>query len=231
MSYCSQCGKLLSDDDVYCSKCGLPVAEDRKMSENEEQIRAMSVEESIAYAKEISSQYEEIHKIKTAISDCEADIRKYKPSDKKVRYSAFRFFWPSLIIALVAFWIVVLTGFVISLYTYSEGTLLIFEFIGLLVIAGILLIGGSKAQKKRDSLNYSISEEEYRRKKKYTDKQRELETLENRLKKAKASAADFDRIVPVPMRNRSKMEIVIDLLERGRAGTIEEAMDICKTVK
>ena len=231
MPYCSQCGKLLSDEDEYCSKCGLPVSEDRNITFGNSDTGAMSVEESIALVKEMSSKFEAINKLKTSISDCEAEIEKLRPSANKVRYSAFRFFWPFLIISLVAYWVIVLIGCIVSVKTDDISGIYISEFAGFIVIAVILIAGGLNSQKKRDFLNFTVREEESIRKKKYDEKQKEIELLKNSLKDLKASAAKYDRLVPFRMRHKSKMDIVIDLLENGRAKTIEEAVEICKNIK
>ena len=223
MDFCEKCGTPLRVDGK-CPKCDMPVpVKDNKT------VSDMSVEESIKLAEKLSEGYEDLKTIKSEMDACEAEIRSKREYKERVRYSAFRFFWPFLIIAAVAYVFVVLAFSMIAL---SSGNTEFpsFAYLIAFIVAGIiLLVGGSRARNKRDSLNVSVINLERERQKRLRDLEVKYSKLKQVREEVRKMVCEYDYIVPASMRNKLTMDLVKDFLSTGRAQTFTDALELCGT--
>ena len=229
MAFCSKCGKVLNEGDVFCSECGQPVSVENRASSVQ-----MSVEESIALAEKLSADYDELNKIRDEISDCELELKKTETNtDTSVRYSAFRFFWPFLIIAFVVFWLVVIIGIVFLATAESASRSAIYgvDCAALIAAAIVLIIGGVRARNKRDYYNANMSSLIRSKNKKEHDLKIKLDMLKTKLRVKKKAADEYNSIVPLQFRTRQYMDKVVSLLKAGRAQSIDEALELCKRLQ
>ena len=109
MPFCSKCGNELNVEDIFCSKCGFKSdfnedADAAAAQDTSVDRPAMTKEESIALAEKLSKDYKTLERLNKDISDNETILS--RPADYQFRpHSAFKFFWPYLIYAAIAFWI------------------------------------------------------------------------------------------------------------------------------
>ena len=226
MRFCSNCGAQINGNDPFCSKCGQSVVEDAALIQ--EMRKNLSTEESISLADKLGHLYESIQQTKEKISDCELDISRNKPDAKPVRYSAFRFFWPFLIIGAVSYVLVYIIGSAISIANSSEAGIYISAFVALIALAAILIGGGSHARSKRDLSNMEYLNRERARSKKTHDLQISMESLKTDMRKRKKEADQYNDLVPSNMRNKRSMDRVKSMLQSGQTQTFVDAVELCR---
>lgn len=227
MSFCSRCGYELKEGDVFCSQCGRAVEEDAKIPETDAASVQMTREESISLADKLGSEYEDLRMIRGEISNCQLDIRRCEPSKNPARYSAFRFFWPFLIAAMVSFWLVYFIGAVIAYLSLRSEGIFISEIAGFVVLAAVLIFGGSYARNKRDSLNMSLVNQERMNSKKEHDLKIRLDELRKKQIQVKKGTEEYNSLVPAALRNKSAMNKVKMYIQGGQADTFAEAIGLC----
>ena len=122
----------------------------------------MSKEDSIALAERLTHEYKALEKLRTQISDNETILK--RPVDGSyAQHAAFKFFWPYLIYAAVAFWVLYFLFVFIASGTSSAGVLIV----GMLCLCSpviLLIVGGVKAFRSREEANAAESEAIRRRK-------------------------------------------------------------------
>ena len=234
MYFCRKCGFQLQNEDGFCPQCGEERNESTEVKESvsepgvtaTEATTPKTVEESIELADKLSNKYNALTHIKEEIADCETQLKRNLNVAKAPRHSAFKFFWPFLIFASVACFIVTLIGAFIAVATNSEDTMTLSEFLGVLA-AGILLIaGGNRARSKRDALNSQIADEEYKHKKYCNELEKKLEDLKRRRAGLTKAVEEYNYLVPLSARTKVKMDMVKDLLLSGRAQSFSQAIDL-----
>lgn len=222
MRICKKCGNQLTDDDVFCSKCG----------SKQEKFDALSKEESIELADKLGDHYSTRQMLKEQISDCEMDLKRYNMPVKPVRYSAFRFFWPFLIIAQVAALVIgVIVLLVVISLTWSrhadvEEYRPLAYIVVLLVEAGTLGIGGVFATRKRDKLNAVIYQNERANNNRVHNIKNQLGEYSAKLRTVNEFLSKYEDRVPVTMRSKLKMYAVKDLIEKGEAEDFDRAIEL-----
>jgi hypothetical protein len=235
MAYCRKCGAQLKEDDVFCFLCGQPidrqanteafaVAETGKETVVSEQARPqMSKEESIALAEKLKVEYSTIERLHKEVSENETALRRPISLSGR-RYSAFRFFWPFLIYAYLALNAVLILGVIFASADDTGSGYMITLFLAFGTAVGLLIFGGVRAGRKRDSLN----EELYWDEQNILKKQKELENrtaeLKVKLKNKKNDVAEYQKIVPSKYRTKYYMERVILLLQTDRATDFNDAI-------
>jgi len=228
MAFCSKCGYELREGDVFCAKCGWSLAEGEKLLGLEFDSVQMTPEESVELADKLSVEYENLRLIKEEISNCESDIRKNAPSEKPPRYSAFRFFWPFLIAAMVTFWVIFFIGCIIVMYaSWEVDDIYGAEIAGLVVAAIVLAVGGTIASNKRDSLNTGLLNEERYKSKKEHDLKLKLDGLKRKQIEMKKGVQEYNSLVPAALRNKATMNKVKMYIQNGQANTFSEAIKLC----
>ena len=229
MIICKKCGFEFEDSFEYCPMCACAVAEEAGFAGGTASEPQMTPEESVALAEKLASDYEALRLIKDEIEDCELEINRNQTLEVRPRYSAFRFFWPFLIIAAIAFWVVFLVGTGIAVVQVNRDGVYVAEFIGFAVAAIILAAGGVRARRKREELNDQYSEIERSRNQASQVQKRRLDELKVKQRKMQREADKYNDQVPVTMRNKSQMERVKASILTGRAQTFSEAVELCHT--
>ena len=229
MAFCSKCGFELREGDAFCAKCGQSFAEDAELMGLSSPVVQMTAQESIDLADKLGSIYENLRVIREEISDCEEGIRKNTHDPNPPRYSAFRFFWPFLIIAVVAFWVVffICIGILLASNGSADGVY-VSEFIALIAAVIVLIAGGTRARNKRDELNASVANYERTKSKKKHDLNIKLDELKKSQRAFQKSTEEYSTLVPAALRNKKTMERVKMLIQQGQAQTFTEAIDICR---
>ena len=233
MYYCRKCGFGLQDGEGFCPQCGEQKTETTVAVEQSSETASKSgatspqtVEESIELADKLSSKYFALTQIKDEIADCENQIRRSNNVPVARRHSAFKFFWPFLIIASVSCSVVTIVGAFIGVASNSEGMAYVGEFLGLIAAAIILVAGGSRARNKRDALNSQIADGEYRQKKARNELEKKLEDLKRRRTGLTKAVEEYNYLVPYSARTKVKMDMVKDLLLSGRAQNFRQAVEL-----
>ena len=228
MPFCSKCGNELNVEDIFCSKCGfrsdfnedadVAAAQDTSVDRP-----AMTKEESIALAEKLSKDYKTLERLNKDISDNETILS--RPADYQFRpHSAFKFFWPYLIYAAIAFWILYFLFVFIASGTSSAGVLIV----GMLCLCSpviLLIVGGVKAFRSREEANAAESEEIRRRK--VDNENLKKRTDELRLKRTVITKrlSDYNQIVPPALRTSTRMEKSRVLIQTGKAEDFYDAID------
>ena len=187
-----------------------------------------SAEEGIDLADKLSIEYENMRLLKEEITNCERDIKRNQLPERRKRYSAFRYFWPFLIIAVAVLWVVFFVGFIVLFKTEADvDSVYIAEFVSFIPAGIILTIGGKIARNKREAMNMTLVNEERLISKKIYDHQRRLDELKKMQIEVKNNVSEYNYLVPVPLRNKDAMSIVKTFIESGQAKTFSEAVELC----
>ena len=188
----------------------------------------MSSEEGIDLADRLGIEYENLRILKEEITNCERDIKRNQPPERRKRYSAFRYFWPFLIIAIAVIWVVLLVGCILFAYSNANPTVVyIAELFSFFPAGFVLIIGGKIARKKRESMNMILLNEERLMSKKSYDLNCRLDELKKMQIEVKKNVSEYNYLVPVPLRNKDTMSTVKTLIESGKAKTFSEAVELC----
>ncbi|MCR4766946.1 MAG: zinc ribbon domain-containing protein [Saccharofermentans sp.] len=228
MPFCSKCGNELNVEDIFCSKCGFRSdfnedADAAAAQDTSVDRPAMTKEESIALAEKLSKDYKALERLNKDISDNETILS--RPADYQFRpHSAFKFFWPYLIYAAIAFWILYFLFVFIASGTSSAGVLIV----GMLCLCSpviLLIVGGVKAFRSREEANAAESEEIRRRK--VDNENLKKRTDELRLKRTVITKrlSDYNQIVPPALRTSTRMEKSRVLIQTGKAEDFYDAID------
>lgn len=227
MPFCSKCGNELNVEDIFCSKCGFrsDFNEDADAAAQDTSVNrpAMTKEESIALAEKLSKDYKALERLNKDISDNETILS--RPADYQFRpHSAFKFFWPYLIYAAIAFWILYFLFVFIASGTSSAGVLIV----GMLCLCSpviLLIVGGVKAFRSREEAN--AAESEAIRRRKVDNENLKKRTDELRLKRTVITKrlSDYNQIVPPALRTSTRMEKSRVLIQTGKAEDFYDAID------
>ena len=229
MAYCRNCGAQLNDDDIFCFKCGQAVdrnANEDAVAENMYDASAavpMSKEESIALAEKLKVEYSTIERLHKEVSENETALRRPISLSGR-RYSAFRFFWPFLIYAYLALNAVLILGVIFASADDTGSGYMITLFLAFGTAVGLLIFGGVRAGRKRDSLNEELYWDEQNILKKQKDLENRTAELKVKLKNKKNDVAEYQKIVPSKYRTKYYMERVILLLQTDRATDFNDAI-------
>ena len=227
MPFCSKCGNELNVEDIFCSKCGFKsdFNEDADAAAQDTSVNrpAMTKEESIALAEKLSKDYKTLERLNKDISDNETILS--RPADYQFRpHSAFKFFWPYLIYAAIAFWILYFLFVFIASGTSSAGVLIV----GMLCLCSpviLLIVGGVKAFRSREEAN--AAESEAIRRRKVDNENLKKRTDDLRLKRTVITKrlSDYNQIVPPALRTSTRMEKSRVLIQTGKAEDFYDAID------
>ena len=229
MPICSKCGRELRDDDIFCSKCGTKISNPdeaievtEEVKEQSTELEKLSLEESIKLAEKLSRDYSELERLRNDIAENEAILK--RPIPLRARYSAFRFYWPFFIYALIAFWVIYIIGGIISINVASSGGIIFTVILAFSAVAFFLVYGGARAVGMRESLNTAAAESERtskRRRDELTQKTSSLRTSMNLLRK---KLTVYDTRVPSGFRKKASMERIKGMLQTGKAADFDEAI-------
>ena len=237
MAYCRKCGTKLKDEDVFCYMCGQSIDRGEPSSPVVDSfdedgtpilaVPSMTKEESIELAEKLKAEYGAIEKLQRDISDNETVLKRpVNPSGR--RHSAFKFFWPFLIYAYLALNIIYIVGALISGANNDEGGIIASLFLGLGAAAGLLIFGGIRAGRKRDSLNQALADEEYQMRKRQNDLVNRNNELKTKLTSKKREVSQYTSMIPSKFRTKQYMDRVLMLLQTGRAESFADAINMLK---
>lgn len=221
MRICVNCNTPLRDDDVFCKTCGLKI-------ENR-----LSLEDSIFLAKELEKKYAERDRLKKEISNLEIESAKYRLPERRLRYSAFRYFWPfiiysqlSCLVVGIVFVIILLNSRLIDMGEESLKTLI--TFFCFLAMGATIIFGAVYARIKRDRMNRKLEEEEQVRSNEQMKIEFKISELRGSLRNLEYNLKDYEKRVPEFMRYESGMKKVRQLLENGEAEDFDIAVCKCR---
>lgn len=227
MPFCDKCGISLTSDDLFCPKCGnkiniKPVAEEPAAAVS---VPRISKEESIDLANKLIPSYDALEQLKAEIQEKEAVFT--APLPTAPRHSAFKFFWPFIIVAFAAYVIATLIFFALNVFSETrEAATYIGGFVGLVAAAAILAGGGAYAKSKRDKLNNIEAAKVYTLRQKNEVLKKETSELKTRCSALKKSISKDEAAIPVRHRNKASMEKALALVQSGRAENLYDALDI-----
>ena len=229
MPFCSMCGKELKTEDVFCPFCGSKSDFGEDAGSGSEQVASierpeMSKEESIALADKLSRQYKAFERLNQEIRDNEAIIN--RPSNYQFRpHAAFKFFWPFLIYAFIAFWGFYFIFLIVASARNSGAAGLFFALLTLGAPIALIIIGGVRAVRLRETYNRAEMDAIHKRK----QNEEELKKRTNELRTKKTVMAkdlnQYSTIVPSALRASTKMERVKSLIQTGKAENFYDAID------
>jgi hypothetical protein len=187
----------------------------------------MSKEESIGLAETLAKKYYQVSQMTGEVNNVKEELERAKKQSEKpvARYSAFKYFWPYLIAAVVAeILVVVLGGIILSSGTYTNSAYSAYSFFKFATPVAIIIIGLVLAIRKRNSLNRvaveSHSTDLIREKKLEED----LEAKKKRIAEFKDQIKEYDDLVPEKLRQKIFMEKVKKMLESGEADDFADAI-------
>lgn len=228
MKYCEKCGAGMPDDVLICPECCYS-KDSEETSGFAEELARLSTEESIALAEKLSADYEALNNLRAEISDDEQNLRRCLNVDDKVRYSAFRFFWPYLIVSQVIAVLVMVIVILIAVAFDNRNLVLAAESFAFIAMAVTIIVGGVKARNKRDILNSNLIDNVRSKKKKAHDLSIEIEELKGKKKALEESLLKYRYVIPSALRNKSRMDMVKNMLVTGKAQGFTEAVTLCRS--
>ncbi len=224
MAFCNKCGTGLTGEDLFCPNCGNKIDTAIFEEDKEPELPSMTKEESIALAEKLSAEYGALEKLIQEISEAEAIIK--RPLPEAPRHSAFKFFWPFLIYASVAFTILYIAAILFSQTSYEAA--MFFYSLALLSIPILLITGGVRAVRLRSEYNQS----EYETFSK-TRKQQGLDrNIQDSILRKRQNLLDktrkYNSIIPFNLRNSAAMSRVKVLLQSGKVESFEDALKLLR---
>lgn len=222
MAFCISCGRELKDDDLFCPKCG---AKNETVTVEEPMAAPESKEESIALADKLFSEYKSLERVTREIEDVKSRLCLQVGNTPK-QHAAFKFFWPFLIYAAIAFTI----GYVIaSICAYSSPeAALFFLALGLIAIPILLIIGGVRAVRLREEYNRTEYDSVIRRNQQQELDKRNHDALIRKRQNILDKLKEYNPIVPVTLRDSASMSKIKILLQTDKAESFGDAVKILK---
>ena len=188
-------------------------------------------EESIELASFLADKYRELETKEAEFINNKEKLDSIPDDDKVPRYSAFKFFWPYLIIASVAEAVVYTMCFLSAFVVKSDLASSMISFILILITwPAIVIFGAVKARFKRREYNNGVDMKIHSNQRQRAECQHNLERLEKELVRIEDETREYDDIVPSTMRNYDCMQTVKRTLENGMAEHFEEAVSRLKPV-
>lgn len=228
MPFCNKCGNKLDEGDVFCSVCGAKVsitAQSKGASGSSQSndypdpAPVMSKTESIALLEKLASKYGSLERTQKEIKDLEQAIEKTTTYQAKP-YSAFRFFWPYMVYSAIAAAIFVVLAFVVfPLFS-------VFIAAAYIVPIVLTIVGAVRARRLRERYNNDLFNSETNRRRKKREDEERLSQLRSNEKSLKKQLEKYDEMVPVNMRNKSRLTMAKRMLEMDKVHSFEEAMKL-----
>ena len=226
MAFCRKCGAIMAGFETACGRCGAPV-DSSDIGGKNELIRTLE-------------------KYRTLLSECEelktmmkpqSDFPMSESTDFKKR-SFIRYFWPFLIAAPVAFYVIYLASTFIIMYSaidtisttgrnVSEASLYGDTMLGMviaLIVAAVIIFFGVKTSKRKqadfnsnaDFMNRQASE----RYQKGLQNQKMINLYQSNIQEMHK----YETMVPEKHRNSADVGSIIQILKEDRAQTVDEAV-------
>ena len=215
MLICSKCGYELREGVLFCKKCGQSVEISKASA-----LPEMSLEESVSYIEKLKHKFTEVERLERQLMDNEALLSKPLFLDER-KYSMFRFFWPNLIWAAIAY-IVMLC--IAAIGTSDETAFSILMPLTFIIPIVILVIGGIRAWKRRNKENAFIAEDNEQAIEKKKKIEKDTYELRSKLATKKNDLALASAAIPEPLRKSVTMTQMKSLLQSGKASNIQEAV-------
>ena len=224
MAFCNKCGTELTGDDVFCPKCGNKIDPEIFEETKAHELPSMTREESIALATKLAAEYGALEKLKQEISEAEIIIK--RPLPETPRHSAFKFFWPFIIIGVVVYIVLYVFIAVIFLAGGSDVGAAIAPGIAFVGLGATLAIGGGVARNKRDTLNNQEALRMHYLRGKIEEMKKRTSELKTSYSVKKKSLAEYNAIVPESQRTKARMENVRRLIDSGKADNFYDALKL-----
>jgi len=144
--------------------------------------------------------------------------------DEPVRYYTFmRFYWPFLVGAFFAFWIVYIFMARLAVHTLSMNVLKIGLILAIIVTLTLVFVGIGVARNKQDSANNAVYAYADSRRRKA--KSKEVTAAEKKQLEEKKRSLEKDLgMLPGKYRNYDALCNIVRLLKFDKAATLQEAM-------
>ena len=191
----------------------------------------LTKEESIELASFLADKYRELETKEAEYINNKEILDNIPEDDKVPRHSAFKFFWPYLIIASIAEAVVYTMCFLSSFVVKSDLANSMISFILILITwPAIVIFGAIRAKFKRREYNNGVDLKIHSNQRQRAECQQNLKRLEKELVHIEDETREYEDIVPSTMRSFDCMQTVKRTLETGMAENFEEAVSRLKPV-
>lgn len=189
----------------------------------------LSKEESIKLASDLADKYAELSIKEAEFMGIKAKLDNLPDHSGDPKYSAFKFFWPYLVIASVAEAVIFTIAFT-CIMTFGSNLVVNLIFFGLILLIWpvIVIFGSRSARRKRDALNDGIAMKARNDQRLKLEYENELNKKEKELVRIEKELGEFNDIVPSTMRNRDYMETIKRTIETGEAENFFDAISRLK---
>lgn len=251
MPFCRKCGAQMDEDDAFCSCCGASVAS--TIPQPAPVVQAAPVAQAAPYAQaparrptaaEVTYAREqkknnmskgELLQVLQRYRDVLRDIEKLETetssasdstsSNTPVRYHTFiKFYWPFLVISVVAFWVIYFIGARVALFTLSIKALYIGLILAFIASLSSILGGISVAKGRQSTANYYAYESAHKRdsnRRSRTDVNIEKTKIESRIRSIEKELPDE---ITSKYRTYDNMCTLVRLLKFDKAKDLKEAL-------
>ena len=201
------------------------------MKGNIEMREMLTKEESIEVASNLADKYRELEIKEAEFNETKERMDSIPDDDKVPRHSAFKFFWPYLVIASIAEAVVYLFSFLNAYMINSNFVSTMISFVLIIITwPAIVIFGAVKARFKRREYNNGVDMKIHSNQRLRAECSQKLKCLEKELVSIEKETSEYDDIVPSTMRTYDCMQTVKRTLENGMAEHFEEAVSRLKPV-
>ncbi|MCR5804186.1 MAG: hypothetical protein K6G47_07970 [Clostridia bacterium] len=188
-------------------------------------------EESIELASFMAEKYRQLEIKEAEFIDTKERMDNIPDDTKIPKHSAFKFFWPYLIIASIAEAVVYTICFVFVFAVKSDLVSTMISFILIILTwPAIVIFGAVRAKVKRREYNNGVDIKIHSNQRLRAECAQKLKELEKELVGIENETSAYDDIVPSTMRTYDCMQTVKRTLENNMAENFEEAVSRLKPV-
>ncbi len=193
--------------------------------------KVLTREESIELASFLADKYREIETKEAEYLNTKAKMDNLPEPSKVPKHSAFKFFWPYLIIASIAEAIVYTIGFLYSFTVNTDlaSTIITYTLV-IITWPAIVIFGAIRARIRRREYNNGVELKIHSDQRMRVEFEKKLESLEKELISIEDETREYDDIVPETMRSFDCMQTVKRTLENGLAENFKDAVSGLKPV-
>jgi len=236
MNFCPKCGAIIGIAEGVCRRCGyaLEVKENQALKASNQ---AFEKDVLVTKLKELRELLAEAEELKSMIKP-QSDFPMSECNDYKQR-SFFRYFWPFLIAAPVAYYLIYILSIFITMSSFTDdgelspyttvdsvtGELFGGMIVGLLVAAVIIFFGIYISKRKQEDFNSNAQFMNMKENDRYQEglkNQKVINLYQEDIQKLHM----YDSLVPGEHRNVPDVNKIIELIDSDKASTVEEAISL-----
>lgn len=225
MRYCVKCGNELFDDQLFCNVCG-----EKHIYAVTSPVEEITIEKGIEMTADLKKKYIELEKIEHQLYENNKFIENFRSTPNKY-HSFFRFFWPTLIVAAsVLLGSSIIEALLLSdKYSHTNAYYVLTDAIPIILMIATLIIGGVIASKKRFAANEAIQAGIRKEEEEVKMRREANEKLAASRAEINADLAEYNTVIPRPLRNSSSIGYLNRILKNGSASSWESAVAMAKS--